>query len=180
MEFDFKEFENRKVLDNSVSDKWNTELYWFKTDTEERFNMNLSQNPNSIHLNEFKKYPIVYRLNNFGFRSSDNYDVDSVGNVFLGDGNTYGIGHYLSDTWSKRISEFMGDRFFNLSQPNSGIMTHHRYLNYFKNHFKFKNVFHYLPNESWNIFELVNDNEYKNINVNEISEMKTNINHLEI
>ena len=128
-------------------------LDWFPFDSEERFDECLKKYPNSIHLENYLKNPIKYELNNYGFRTSDDFTLDGVGNVFLGCSHTFGVGHYLEDTWSYKLSQKIGGKFYNISEPSSGAMTQYRYLKYFSNKIKFKNVFHFLPSECWERFE---------------------------
>jgi len=126
---------------------------WFPSDTLELFNTNLNEYNDSIHLNYYKKYPIYYEYNNYGFRTFDNFSNDGYANVYLGCSHTFGIGHHYNNTWPYKVSQTIGGKVYNISEPSSGIMTQYRYLKYFSNKIKFKNLFHYYPNECWNRYE---------------------------
>ena len=136
-----------------------TTLDWFPCDTEDGFNANLEKYSDSIHLQKYLENPIKYELNNYGFRTHDDFTLEGSGNVFLGCSHTFGVGHYLEDTWSHRLSKKIGGKFYNISEPSSGAMTQYRYLKYFSNKIKFKNVFHFLPRECWERFEYPFNNE---------------------
>lgn len=136
----------------------NKKVKWLPADTEERFNTHLKQHPNSIHLKNYIKNPIIYEHNEYGFRSLDKFDDNKVGNVFLGCSHTFGIGHHLENVWSYKLSQKIGDKFYNISEPGSGIMTQYRHLAYFIDKLNVKNVFHYLPDEDWYRYEYLKDN----------------------
>jgi hypothetical protein len=91
------------------------------------------------------KVIIEYSLNNYGFRTPDDMNLDGEGNVFLGCSHTFGIGHYLDNTWSYKLNQKIGGKFWNLSVPGTGIMTHYRMLNEVRSDIKIKNIFHYAP-----------------------------------
>ena len=131
----------------------NTDEDWYPSDTEELFNSNLKKYPDSIHLKNYKNNPIKYSLNNFGFRTPDDFTLDDIGNVFLGCSHTFGVGHHLENTWAYNLSKKIGGKFYNISEPGSGVMTQYRLLKYFSNTIKFNNVYHFLPNECWGRFE---------------------------
>jgi hypothetical protein len=127
----------------------NTNGNWHIADTEELFNSNFKKYSDSIHLKNYLNNPIKYNYNNFAFRTFDDFNLEDDGNVFLGCSHTFGIGHHLENTWSYKLHKKVGGKFYNISEPGSGISTQYEYLNYFKNKIKFKNVFHYLPDECW-------------------------------
>ena len=137
---------------------------WFPCDTYDRFNDNITKYPDSIHLQKYLENPIKYELNNYGFRTHDDFTLDGIGNVFLGCSHTFGIGHYLEDTWSYKLSKAIGDKFYNISEPSTGVMSQYRYLKYFSNKIKFKNVFHFFPKECFGRFEYpFNDKSFETI-----------------
>lgn len=144
-----------KFPDNRVP---NETFLWHIADTEELFNDNLKKYPNSPHLLNYLNNPISYKCNNYGFRTPDDFNLDEDGNIFLGCSHTFGIGHHLTDIWSYKLSQKIGGKFYNISEPGSGIFTQYRYLNYFKDKIKFKNVFHFLPDECWGRYEFINSN----------------------
>ena len=142
---------------------------WHVADSDNVFDKNIKKYPSSPHLLNYLKNPITYSYNNYGFRTPDDFNLDGEGNVFLGCSHTFGIGHYLENVWSYKLSQKIGGKFYNISEPGNGIMTQYRYLNYFKYKINFKNVFHFLPNECWGRVELVNDNlKFYNVNHTDI------------
>lgn len=118
---------------------------WIPMDTLELFYNNLKKYPDNKTLRHYLENPIDYSLNNYGFRSPDDFNLDGEGNVFLGCSHTFGIGHYLENTWSYKLNEKIGGKFWNLSIPGTGVMTHYRILNEVRNDIKIKNIFHYVP-----------------------------------
>jgi hypothetical protein len=133
---------------------------YFHPDTKSRFIGNLQNFPNSIHLSNYEKNPIEYKLNNYTFRTPDDFTLDGEGNIFLGCSHTFGIGHYLENTWSYKLSKKLGGKFYNISVPGSGVMTQYRYLKEFATKLKFKNVFHFLPDECFDRHEYPFNNEH--------------------
>ena len=115
-------------------------------DNEELFKENLAKYPDNKELLYYRDNPIKYALNDYGFRTPDNFDnAEEEGNVFLGCSHTFGIGHYLENTWSWRLNQKIGGKFWNLSAPGTGIGTAARLLGEFKNKLKIKNIFLYTP-----------------------------------
>lgn len=126
--------------------KPNETYNWIPNDTERFFYSNLKQYPNNKTLNYYLNNPIEYKLNNFGFRTPDDFNLNEWGNVFLGCSHTFGIGHHLENVWSYKLNEYVGGKFWNLSIGGTGPMTHFRLLLQFYKKFKIKNIFHYSPN----------------------------------
>ncbi len=129
----------------------NTTHNWFPMDTEKLFLRNKEKYPKNTSLNYYIENPIKYELNNFGFRTPDDFNSKDEGNVFLGCSHTFGIGHHLENTWSYLLNQKIGGKFWNLSVPGTGITTHFRlFLGYYKE-LKIKNIFHFAP--KYNRFE---------------------------
>ena len=127
---------------HSVSKKWIT------NDTEKNFIEHLKKYPTSTHLNKYKKNPIEYKLNNYGFRTHDNFTEGDFGTVYLGCSHTFGIGHYLENTWSYKLHKSVGEgKFFNLSMGSTGLVSQYYFLKYFSDKLKFKRVYHFYPTE---------------------------------
>lgn len=145
--------------------KPNETSLWHFADTEELFKENLKKYPDSVHLQNYLKNPITYSYNNYGFRTPDDFNLDGEGNVYLGCSSTFGIGHHLEDTWPYKLSQSIGGKNYNIAEPGIGIMTQYRYLNYFKDKIKFKNVFHYLPTQSWARYEKIVDDKFTGVPV---------------
>ena len=162
MKFEYKKWFSENPQFPKIR-KPNTIDLWHPADTQELFNENLKKYPTSSHLLNYQQKPITYKYNNYGFRTPDDFTLEGEGNVFLGCSHTFGIGHHLKDIWAYKLSEMIGGKFYNISEPGSGIMTQYRYLNYFKNKLKFKNVFHYLPDECWGRYEKVNNDKFQGV-----------------
>jgi hypothetical protein len=122
---------------------------WSGHDTKSLFNRNL---PNES-LEYYKKNPIEYRHNNFGFRTPDDFNSIDEGNVFLGCSHTMGVGHHLENTWSYKLNKHIGGKFWNLSQGGCGIQTDYRLLSGWKDTLWIKNIFHYtVPHPRFEFF----------------------------
>ena len=121
----------------------NETLLWSPTDTEERFINNVKNKTNIETTDFYLKNPIEYQFNNCGFRTPDDYNSTDEGNVFLGCSYTVGIGHHLENTWSHKVNEHIGGKFWNMSIAGSGVMAHFRLLLAYHKELKIKNVFHY-------------------------------------
>jgi hypothetical protein len=103
------------------------------SDTMMRWEENLKKEKNNPSIQYYIKYPIVYKLNNEGFRTPDDFNSNDEGNVFLGCSHTFGIGHHLENVWSYKVSNVIGDKFWNLYMGGTGVMTHFRiFLAYYK------------------------------------------------
>ena len=118
---------------------------WIPMDTEELFEINLNNNPLDKSLNYYLQNPIEYKLNNYGFRTPDDFNSEDEGNVFLGCSYTFGIGHHLENVWSYKVNKHVGGKFWNLGIGGTGVMTHYRLLKEFYKKLKIKNIFHYAP-----------------------------------
>ncbi len=97
-------------------------------------------------IEHYKKNPIEYKLNNYGFRTYDDFEKKQ-GNVFLGCSYTFGTGHHLENTWSYKLHQKIGGdlKFWNLSCGGSGIDFAFRMLYSYKNLIDIKNVFLFIP-----------------------------------
>tara|TARA_R100000734_G_C3294377_1_gene85730 strand:+ start:33 stop:845 length:813 start_codon:yes stop_codon:yes gene_type:complete len=146
----------------------NKTLEWAHDDEEKLFKELLKKEPTNPSLHYYLENPITYELNNYGFRSPVDYVEGMEGNVFLGCSHTMGIGHYLENTWSWKVNEYVGGNFINLGVGGSGIGTGFRLLYSFKDIVKPKNVFLYYPHtyrfeffsprrQNWRILDLPND-----------------------
>ena len=125
----------------------NENYNWIPNDTKSFFYSNLEKYPDNKTLNYYLNNPIDYKLNNFGFRTPDNFKSNEWGNVFLGCSHTFGIGHHLENVWSYKLNQYVGGKFWNLGIGGTGIMTHFRLLLQFYKKFKIKNIFHYTPHQ---------------------------------
>lgn len=126
----------------------NQEYDFVETDSEKRWKDNLKRkfnNFNNYSLQYYIQNPIKYKLNNFGFRTTDDFNSIDEGNVFLGCSHTFGIGHHLENTWSYKLNQIIGGKFWNLGVGGTGVTTHFRLLLGFYKELKIKNIFHYAP-----------------------------------
>lgn len=130
------------IIKHSGPHPRNGSLYWCPSDSEELFIENLNKHVKNPTLSYYKENPIVYSFNNYGFRTPDDFNPVDWGNVFLGCSMTFGIGHHLENTWSYKLNNLVGGKFWNLSLGGTGIMTASRLLFGFKDFLKIKNVFH--------------------------------------
>ena len=156
---------NYDFYKSSPYDKDTTEL-WCPMDTEDLFNENIKKYPKNKILQYYLENPIEYRFNNYGFRTPDDFNLYDEGNVYLGCSHTIGIGHHLEDTWSFKLNEKIGGKFWNLGVGGSGITTHFRLFLGFYKELKIKNVFHYAPSNHRYEF-IFNDNEFLSLNPHE-------------
>lgn len=109
----------------------NTTSPWLPMDTKELFEKN--KNDPLMLENGWNEHSIVYRTNNFGFRSNIDYSCYSPNkpdniNVFLGCSLTEGIGLNLEDTWAYKINQQLNGTFYNLGQGGGGLETQYRLL----------------------------------------------------
>src|SRR6056300_1612234 len=121
---------------------------WIPYDSSVIFEENYKKYSDSEHLNEYKRNPIKYKLNNYGFRTDDDFFHGDEGTVYLGCSNTFGIGHHLENVWSYKLHQKIGEgKFFNLSHGATGLTQQYYFLKYFSDKLKIKRVFHYYPTE---------------------------------
>jgi hypothetical protein len=126
--------------------KPNKTYYWLATDTKERFKKFLQEeNQKKQNLQYYLENPIEYKLNNFGFRTPDDFNSNDEGNLFIGCSHTIGIGLHLENVWSYKLNQIIGGKFWNLGIAGTGVQTHFRLLLGFCKELKIKNIFHYAP-----------------------------------
>jgi len=121
-------------------------LDWFPSDTEKTWLINLHEREHLRDVVEhYKKNPIVYRINNFGYRTDYNFKKGDSVNVFLGCSYTFGVGINFEDTWVYKVGSKYDLPIANLGIGGTSINTSYRQLMYFKDFFKIQNIFHYQP-----------------------------------
>jgi hypothetical protein len=120
----------------------NQTVEWCPSDSSFNWKENCRKYSNNKSLKYYKENPIEYSFNNYGFRTPDDFNDTDEGNIFLGDSNTFGIGHLLENTWSYKLNKDLGGKFWNLSQGGSGIQSSYRLLGGFKDRLKIKNIYH--------------------------------------
>jgi hypothetical protein len=135
---------------------------WVGKDSEELFEENCKKYPDSRSLNYYKKNPIEYQFNNYGFRTPDDFNDTDEGNVFLGCSQTIGIGLHLENTWAYKVNQEVGGKLWNLGQGGMSIQTDYRLLFAWKDTLKIKNIFQYsIP---WPRFEFFNEDGFIHLN----------------
>jgi hypothetical protein len=125
--------------------KSNQTIYNVGMDNINHLYKNLDKYPNNFSLKYHQQNPIEYRINNEGFRTNDDFNSEDVGNVFLGCSHTFGVGLHLENTWGYKLNDLIGGKFWNLSIPGTGVMTHYRILKGYYKELKIKNIFHFAP-----------------------------------
>lgn len=129
---------------------------WIPSDTEQNFIDNFKLFSDSTHLKNYKNNPIIYSLNNYGFRTPDDFFDGDSGTVYLGCSHTFGTGHYLENSWAYNLHQKVGEgKFFNLSCGSIGITSQYAFLKYFSKKLKIKKVFHYYPDECFHRYEFL-------------------------
>ena len=81
-------------------------------DTKKLWRDNQRSFPNDKTTQYYLKNPIEYQFNNYGFRTPDDFNNIDYGNVFLGCSHTIGIGHHLENTWSFKVNQTIGGKFW--------------------------------------------------------------------
>ena len=148
------------------------DLDWIPSDTEEKFIEHKASMGDSKHIQNYDKLPINYGLNNYGFRTPDNFFNEDEGTVYLGCSHTFGTGHYLENVWSYKLHQKIGEgKFFNLSCGSSGIASQYNLLKYFSDKLKIKKVYHFYPDECFFRYEFINkDKKIKVFNLEDFPE----------
>lgn len=115
------------------------------TDTEKLWNYHLETKKDEPSIHYYAINPIKYELNNFGFRTPDDFNSEDWGDVYLGCSHTFGVGHHLEDVWSYKLNKVVGGKFWNLGLGGTGVDTHFRVFLGFYKKLKIRNIFHYAP-----------------------------------
>ena len=133
-------------------------------DTKKLWRDNSRKYPNDKTTQYYTENPIEYKFNNYGFRTPDDFN-DDEGNIFLGCSHTIGIGHHLENTWSYKLNQSLGGKFWNLSQGGSGVDTAFRLLYGFKDSLNVKNIFHFAPTMHKYRYEFIIDSQPRFMNI---------------
>tara|TARA_B100000519_G_C14146294_1_gene392304 strand:- start:52 stop:780 length:729 start_codon:yes stop_codon:yes gene_type:complete len=133
-------------------------------DTKKLWRDNSQKYPNDKTTQYYTENPIEYKFNNYGFRTPDDFN-DDEGNIFLGCSHTIGIGHHLENTWSYKLNQSLGGKFWNLSQGGSGVDTAFRLLYGFKDSLNVKNIFHFAPTMHKYRYEFIIDSQPRFMNI---------------
>ena len=160
---------------------YNQTVKWTGFDDEERFQRNLKLFPDNSSIIHYRDNPIEYRINEYGYRTDDNF-TQSDATIYLGCSQTTGVGLHLEDSWPYKVhKEFSDTILANLSQPAQGIENQFRQLYRWKDYFNVKNIFHFQPiyareellsDRDKDHFILANHNEKWNKNVDKYFSMK--------
>jgi hypothetical protein len=142
---------------------------WIPMDTKELFDENLKKYPGNNSLKYYLENPIEYKLNNYGFRTPDDFNSEDRGNLFLGCSHTFGIGHHLENTWAYKVNQHVGGKFWNVGIGGSGVMTHYRILSQLYKKLKIKNIFHYAP--TYCRYEFIIDNNPESFSVMDMDDL---------
>lgn len=107
--------------------------------------------PNDIFLNR----DVTYILNDFGFRTWEDFTEGGEVNIFLGCSHTFGYGMFQEYTWPFKLNEFLSKedkkkyKYWNLSTPGSSVETQFRMLyqilEKYGDGIKINKIFHFLP-----------------------------------
>ena len=155
----------------------NNEYDFMETDSVNIWNENLKSHNDNFNKYNFIKYsieyyiqnPIKYKLNNYGFRTMDDFNSEDVGNVFLGCSHTFGVGHHLENIWSYKLNQIIGGKFWNLSVGGTGVATHFRLLLGFYKELKIKNIFHFAP--KYPRYEFIENGTPQNYVINDYNKL---------
>lgn len=105
----------------SRGDERNQTFLWYASDNEKRY-----YNRENVYLNNhsrqiYDKNPIIYNLNNYGFRTDDDFATDERGIITLGCSYTFGVGNYYDSTWGKKLANELNLKHFNLGVPGHSV-----------------------------------------------------------
>lgn len=150
---------------------FNKKIKWYSSD-EETFFLENKYNLNSSTIEYYKKNPILYDFNEFGFRCG-NETKNDIDTIFLGDSHTVGVGHHIENTWGYKTAGHLDTKFYTISEPAIGSSGMFRliyyYLNYKSDIFKnVKKIIQYLP--AYNRFEFFNGEKFEKFQTTVISE----------
>lgn len=138
----------------------NQTIEWFQTDSEERYQKNLSERENELRKFFWVNRPFTYQFNSAGFRS-DEFDADAPGIVFLGCSHTVGVGLPVETTFSNIIATELNLKCYNLGVAGAANDTAFRLADYYIPSLNIKTVV-FLSSERTR-FELFTDNEERYI-----------------
>lgn len=130
---------------NNIDRKKGHTQNWTGADHFKRFYSNKVLRPNNFSIKHYSENPIKYNFNNEFYRTPDDFNSESTGNMYLGCSHTFGTGLYLEDTWSYKLNSFVGGKFWNLGVEGSGFSTAYRVFMHYIEKLKVTNVFMYAP-----------------------------------
>lgn len=137
---------NYSVLekDSTSDDEIITSHFGFG-ESEIQFKENLKLYPEI--LSTYVDRPVEYKVNAHGCRSDKPFtpDISREVDIYLGDSFTFGVGHYVENTWPRWVGKWQGRDVLNLGIPGGGIEASFHMLSTVINQFMVRNVFHYQP-----------------------------------
>lgn len=101
-------------------------LEWHSTDSKQAFIKNLLRHKEE--LSQYRKNPITYNINEYGFRTSFDFD-DQDSLITLGCSHTFGVGNRLEDIWPVLLAEKLNLKLYNLGVPGAAMSSCFRVLN---------------------------------------------------
>ena len=100
-------------------------LEWHSTDSHQAFIKNQFRNKDK--LKDFKKNPVTYNINEYGFRTSFDFDnKDSL--IALGCSHTFGVGNRENEIWPTILSDRLKLKLYNLGVPGGAMSSCFRVL----------------------------------------------------
>lgn len=109
----------------------NAKLRFFTADSEEKFKENLKKENKFEILKRcgWIDKSIIYKFNNYGFRSNDDYNLENLVGVplFIGGSIVEGVGVNIEDSYGYKISKKLNSSiFYNISQSGVGSENAYR------------------------------------------------------
>lgn len=107
-------------------------MYWHGHDDYKRYQKNYHKLETRKKLEEehFTETNVIYRFNNYGFRTDVDFDVNNpaTGSLFIGCSFTEGVGLNIEECWAYKIAQKRGEAHYNLGQGGTGLETQYRLL----------------------------------------------------
>lgn len=118
---------------------------WFSSDSSANFRYHYKKYP--LLFKRYKDTPIEYTLNSYEFRTDFELEKDrrKKVDIFLGCSHTFGVGHYVENTWPYFMCKYTGNRLVNLAMGGHGTMHSFYHLLKYIDFYNVQNVFHFQP-----------------------------------
>lgn len=149
-------FKNREKYKNST-------LYWHGSDTEDKFLNFKRKNDTHSKIEYYKKNPISYNFNNFGFRTPDNFSLNEKGIIILGCSFSEGVGIPIEELWGYKLSKTLNKKFWNLSIGGTGVRSCFENLIIYDSYLEYDDVFLLIPPKFRKKFYTFDNNLIKSI-----------------
>ena len=101
--------------------------WWINDSLRKKFEDDCEKaKPLSIDQKLYLDKPISYKLleydiNGLQISSRGSQITKSPGNLFLGCSHTYGVGHYIENSWGYKVNKKLTGRFYNFGYPGGSI-----------------------------------------------------------